>query len=59
MSSLFVALPIVCCLLIPAAIWLGVQVFRRPEKRALDTEEQKKGLDHPIGQDSKSGEGPI
>lgn len=54
MSSLFVALPIICCLLIPAAIWLGVQVFRRPEKRGLDTGAQIKGLDRPVEHDSRS-----
>lgn len=51
MSSLLVALPIVCCLLIPAVIGLGVFLFRRPEKRPLDTDGQKKNLPLPIESD--------
>ena len=48
MSSLLVALPIVCCLLIPAVIGMGVFLFRRLEKQPLDADGQKKNLPHPI-----------
>ncbi len=51
MSSLLVALPIVCCLLIPAVIYVGALLFRRPEKRPLDTDERKENLPHSIERD--------
>ena len=56
MGSLIVALPIICCLLIPAVIGLGVFFFRRPQKQISDLEGQIDGVDQPVGRDARNRE---
>ena len=54
MSSLLVALPVICCLLIPAAIYVAVLVFRRPGKQSQDSDGQIRDLRHPIDRDLRN-----
>ena len=51
MSSLLVALPVICCLLIPAAIYVAALVFRKPVKQSQDRYGQIKDLTHPNERD--------
>ena len=59
MSSLFIALPIICCLLIPAVIGLAAWTFRRPKKQTSDSETEVEGLTQPIGREVQSREEPF
>ena len=59
MSSLFITLPIICCLLIPAVIGLAAWTFRRPKKQTSDSETEVEGLTQPVGRDVQSREEPI
>ena len=54
MGSLLFALPVVCCLLIPAAIYVAALVFRRPGKQSQNTDGQIKDLTHPIERDLRN-----
>ena len=59
MSGLIVALPIICCLLIPAVIGLAAWTFRRPKKQTSDLEGQIEGLTQPAGREVQDREEPI
>ena len=59
MSSLLIALPIVCCLLIPAVIGLAAWTFRRPQKQNSDLDGQIDGGYQPVGHDVRSREESI
>ncbi len=48
MGSLLFALPIVCCLLIPAAVYVAALVLRRPGKQSQDGDGQIGDLTDPI-----------
>jgi len=54
MGSLLFALPVVCCLLIPAAIYVAAVVLRRPGKQSQDRDGQIEDLTHPIERDVRN-----
>ena len=51
MSIFLIALPILCCLLIPAAIGVAALIFRKPGNLATDTDRQQLDLTHPQERD--------
>ena len=51
MSSLLVALPVICCLLIPAAIYVAALVIRKPGKQSQVRDGQIRDLTDPIERD--------
>ena len=54
MGSLLFALPIVCCILIPAAIGVAAFVFRGSGKQSPNKDRRKESLTHPIKRDLRN-----